>query len=260
MTLAEIILLGVVQGTTEFLPVSSSGHLLAARLLFNISDLDGSAFDAVLHIGTLAAVLVYYWRVWRKLAMSLVAADLTPERKLLAQLAIATVPAAVVGYFAQELVAEALRSPTTLAAGLFTTAGVLWLADWSQGKVGNLNQTSFRDALMIGLAQTIALIPGISRSGITIAAGLWRGMSRSQATKFSFLLSAPIIAGAGLNSMPQLLAGTLFTPNQLLLGMAAAFLSGLVAIHLLIRFVERISFTPFVWYLVALGGLILVIS
>src|SRR3989344_5458727 len=201
----EVVILAVVQGLTEFLPVSSSGHLLAARFLFGISDASGTSFDAFLHLGTLLAVFVYFWRVWWGIARALVRddAEARDKRELVAKLAVATVPAAIVGYLFQDGYAVDFRTPGVLAAALAFTATVLWSSDraWQAQREKTIDRADFRDAMVIGLMQMVALLPGVSRSGMTIAAGRWRGLTRLQAARFSFLLSAPIIAGAGLASL-----------------------------------------------------------
>ena len=255
MSFGEVIILGLVQGLTEFLPVSSSGHLVAARLLFGVSDAGGSIFDAFLHLGTLLAVMVYFWRVWWGIVRSLGKKDdeSFDKRELVAKLVLATMPAAAAGYFWQDYVASVLRSNISVALGLVVTAVALMAVDLFAKKVATINRASFFDAFIIGVAQVLALVPGVSRSGVTIVAGRARGMSRKQAVIFSFLLSAPIIAGAGLVSLSSIVIGGVFSLEQLLLGFLVSFLGGMVAIHLLLRIVERVSFLPFVFYLLGLA-------
>lgn len=277
MSLDEVIILALVQGLTEFLPVSSSGHLLAARLLFGWTDTEGTAFDAFLHLGTLAAVLIYYRRVWWGIGRGLLVVDHEGQdkRELVAKLAVATVPGAVVGYFFQSEISAWLQGRVLLAVSFFITAGALYWFDVAQFKIGNQptqpkptiqpekphpnGRASFRDAIYIGLAQAVALVPGISRSGMTIAAGRWRGLSRKQAVNFSFLLSAPIIAGASLSSLAGLLINGSVSSSQLLVGFIVSFISGLAAMSLLLKIVEKMSFLPFVIYLAGLAALILVL-
>lgn len=258
--LGTAILLGLIQGLTEFLPISSSGHLVAARLFFNLSDAHGTAFDAFLHLGTLLAVLTYYRHVWWGIARGLLVGDGEGRdmRELAAKLAIATVPAAIVGYALQDVVGQIFRTADAVAAGLMVTAVVLVGSDfWGRRPTGHKRAT-YSDATYIGLAQVFALIPGISRSGMTIAGGRWRGLSRQQAAHFSFLLSAPIIAGAGLSSLQQLLTADSFPVAELVVGFIVSFLAGLLAIHVLLRIVERISFVPFAVYLVLVALLLVV--
>ncbi len=258
MTISQVIILAIIQGLTEFLPVSSSGHLLAARIWLHISDEGGVAFDAILHLGTLGAVLTYYWRTWVKLGKGLwnIRMD-SKERRLIAALAVATVPAAIMGYAFEGVVEEWFRSPKSLAGALMITAVILVIMDrWPLAKTGKSHIT-LKDAVIIGLAQVLALAPGVSRSGMTMAAGRMRGLSRKQAAKFSFLMSAPIIAGAGLAHVPALLEQNQSQDLLMLsVGLFMAFISGLAAIGIFMRLIERISLTPFAIYLVILAGLL----
>lgn len=258
MSFADTIILALTQGLTEFIPVSSSGHLLATRFLFNISDTDGTAFDAFLHLGTLLAVLLYYWKVWWGILLGVVQNDEEgkDKRELFAKIAVATVPAAVVGYFFQGVVSQALRSPVILVLSLLFTAGVLMLSDLLSRRKSSIARASFLDAAIIGSVQALALLPGVSRSGVTMAAGRWRGLSRKQATNFSFLLSAPLIAGAGLSSLSALLDHHTIPLAQLFVGFLVSFVSGIIAIYVLLKWIERISFLPFVVYLIGLAGII----
>ncbi|MEX1112566.1 MAG: undecaprenyl-diphosphate phosphatase [Candidatus Andersenbacteria bacterium] len=259
MEFIDIIILGLVQGLTEFLPVSSSGHLIIAREVFGISDMSGNAVDAFLHLGTLCAVLVYYWSTWRSLLRGMLSSDGKREKEMVGKLALATVPAAVMGYLLVDWVDSIFRNPLYVALALLVTAAALLLAD-RYGRDDNAkSEPSYKDALYIGLAQIMALLPGISRSGMTMAAGRGRGLSRPQAARFSFLMSAPIIAGAGLAST----AG-LFTTGQIPLlelgaGFLAAFLTGLLAIYSIFKILEKSSFVPFVMYLVAVSILLVLI-
>jgi len=259
MSFGAIVLLAVVQGLTEFLPVSSSGHLLAVRILFGVSDTKGTSFDAFLHLGTLMAVLVYYRMVWWGMARGVVRNDTEgrDKRELLAKLAIATVPGVVAGYIWQGQVGDVWRSANMLAWALIGTAIVLAVSDIFTKRLVRLPRATYWDALLIGLAQVVALVPGVSRSGMTIAAGRWRGLSRRQATNFSFLLSAPIIAGAGFSSLPGLLTTDAFSSGQLVVGFIVSFVSGWLAISIFLRVVERVSLLPFAVYLVLLAGVLL---
>jgi len=259
MDFGEVIVLGLVQGLTEFLPVSSSGHLVAARLLFNISDIEGNAFDAFLHLGTLLAVLVFYWRVWWGIGRGIVVNDIEgkDKRELAAKLALATVPAAIAGYLWQANVESFFRSAVSVSVGLLVTAAALASVEILVRREMTIKRASFFDAVLIGLAQVVALMPGASRSGITIAAGRARGLSRGQATKFSFLLSAPIIAGAGLAHIGQLAVGGSFTFGQLVLGFVISFGAGLLAIFSLLKIAEKMSFWIFVVYLIGLAVVLL---
>lgn len=252
MTVIEAITLGVIQGLTEFLPVSSKGHLLAARYLFGIDDSGGLLFDAFLHLGTLSAVLVYYWPTWRGIARAVVRNDSAGQdkRELFAKLGIASLPAGLVGYVWQDQLSSYVRSPNLLVLGFLFTALILAAFDFVARRHGTLSRAGYKDALLIGVAQVLALLPGVSRSAMTMAAGRGRGLSREQAAHFSFLMSAPIIAGAGLHSLSALLGSATLPPLPLLFGFLASGISGLMAIDVLLKIVKKTSYLPFVIYLV----------
>ncbi len=260
MSIVDVIILAVTQGLTEFLPVSSSGHLVLVRQWFGISDIDGGALDAFLHLGTLLALLLYYRKVWVGIGRALLIKDEEgkDKRQLLIKLIVATVPAAVVGYFFQDAVETYMRGPLFLGLGFLGTAMVLLLTDMWNMRQSTISRASFIDAAIIGIAQITALVPSLSRSGVTIAAGRARGLSRKQATTFSFLMSAPIIAGAGLLSLGSLLAEHDFSTTFLLTGFLFSFASGLLAISLLMKFIEKVSFWPFAVYLLVISAAILV--
>lgn len=261
MALFEVALLGVIQGLTEFLPVSSSGHLLAARLLLGISDESGGQLDAFLHLGTLLAVLIYFRSVWWGILRGLFIHDQegNDKRDLAMKIAVATVPAALVGYFGQNIVEEYFRSAQMLSLSLLFTAVVLWWSDKKALGLAGISRVGLRDAKWIGLAQVVALLPGVSRSAVTMAAGRLRGLTRRQAASFSFLLSAPIIAGAGLNGFASLIVNNNdFLVEQLILGFLLSFISGLAAVAVFMKIIERTSFKPFVIYLVLFASLVFI--
>lgn len=253
MTVVTAGFLGLVQGLTEFLPVSSSGHLAILQLWWQVADSHSLAFDAFLHLGTLLAVLVYFrqvwWGIWRNWDLA---------KKLL----IATVPGAAAGYVLENRLENWLTAPRWLALGFLVSAAVLLLSDWwaSRNRMAPKEQAGVVDAFWIGLAQAVALVPAISRSGMTIAAGQGRGLPRQEAVRFSFLMSAPIIAGAGLSSLPALMHSQVYPPVHLFVGFLAAFVAGLAAIAFLLKVIERISFWPFAVYLVILSGILLYAS
>ncbi len=255
----EIVVLAAIQGLTEFLPVSSSGHLVVARVLFGISDADGNAFDAFLHLGTLVAVLIYFRSIWWALACALVIRnqDGEQQRRLSVQLAVATLPAALVGFMWREVFETYFRVPQAVALGFGLSAVALLVADISFKHFKSVRDMTVYDALLVGVAQLIALVPGVSRSGMTIAAGLWRGLSRRDAATFSFLLSAPIIAAAGLSSFGLLLTNGAFSYRELVVGFTVSLVAGLFAIHGLLKLLEQTSFLPFVVYLLAVAGVVL---
>lgn len=247
MEFVRAIVLGLVQGITEFLPVSSDGHLLVVRRVFGWAD-EGLAFDAALHLGTFLAVLVYFRATWMTLIRG-------RDPQLLWALVVGTLPAALVGIAAQRLIAGEFRSLFVTGLSFLGTATLLCIADRrSRSSVGK--EFTPRRGFLIGCAQVLALLPGLSRSGVTIAAGVFSGLSKERAVEFSLLLALPITAGAGLVGFRSTLEAEV--SMTLVFGILAAFVSGLAAIRMLLRFVQTRTFTPFVLYLLGLGlGLVL---
>ena len=253
MTHAQALLLGVMQGVTEFLPVSSSGHLVLLEHFFGVSE-GGLTFDVFLHLGTLLAVLIYFYRDWWAMFTSW---HSPWHRKLLGFLILATIPGALCGLFFEEVVATHFREPTRVALLLAVMSLPLLLAELFSRKEKGLEKMRLFEALLVGLAQGLAVFPGTSRSGITMATGLLLGFSREAAARFSFLLSAPIILGAGAYEALKLVeeGGRIIPPY--FTGFLAAFVSGLLVIAWFLRFLRRHSFYPFVAYRLVLAGLIL---
>ncbi len=251
--------MAAVQGLTEFLPVSSSGHLIIARLLFNISDVQGTFFDAFLHLGTLLAVLVYFRRTWRAILQGIFVRSgaAAGQRQMAVALVAGTIPGGIAGFFLADVISRVWRSAADVALGLAVTAAVLLSADYVARKNQPGRAVVLQDAWYIGLAQAVALLPGISRSGITMAAGCWRGLSRRQAAEFSFLLSAPIIAGAGLSSLGSVTANGAYAASQLAVALFVSFCTGWLAIDWLLKIVTRFTFLPFAVYLLVLAGLVI---
>jgi len=206
MTLLQTIVLAVVQGLTEFLPISSTAHLVLLPWLFAWQD-PGLAYDVALHAGTLVALLAYFARTWMAMLLSLVsgqAANLEVlggvehPRRLLGFVALATIPGTLAGYWLETYAETVFRAPRLVAAALLLVAFLMWLADQMPALVKNLNKIELGDAVTVGVAQAVAIVPGVSRAGITIATGMFRGLERETAARFSFLLATPIIAGAGM--------------------------------------------------------------
>jgi undecaprenyl-diphosphatase len=253
MELQEILILAVVQGVTEFLPVSSSGHLFLARQWLGLSDEAGAAWDVLLHVGTLVAVVGYYRRQWWRLLRSLWRPEEREQQRLLGQLVLATIPAAVAGILAQAAVEGWLRTEKGVAVGLMVTGGVLLLQNWCLGMKAK-EGLSWGQALWIGLAQAVALWPGVSRSGITIAAGRQVGLKREAAVEVSFLMAGPIIAGAGLVKVPALWQEGAAEWPSLLLGLGVAAAVGWVAIWFIEKLVRRYALWPFGVYVLGLAA------
>lgn len=238
---------GLIQGLTEFLPVSSSGHLV---LIPAILDREGPdlATAAMLHLGTLAAVLVYYRRDIAKMARF----D-RPARKLITLIAIGSIPAVIGGLIFEKKVEELVHEPGTVAIMLVVT-GIILLATGLL-RIGDRTTELLRplDSLVIGLAQALALIPGISRSGMTISTGLVRGIGKVEAARFAFLLGIPVIAGAGLLEMIDFIGSGESIESSVWVGVAVAGVSGYLAIAVLIRLLTRVGLAPFGIYCVAAG-------
>ena len=255
----QAIIIGIVQGLTEFLPVSSSAHLIVLPRVLGWDDalINSSEFVVMLHMGTLAALLLYFWRdvlvllaaSWAMLRERSMGDD--PDRKLALVLLLSVIPAAIFGLAFEGVIEDVfydavIAIPFILAVG----AGILWLAERYGTREHELSQAGFGDAAVIGVAQALALIPGISRSGITIAAGLFRGLKRDAAARFAFLMGIPIIAGAGLWKTRAIVSGGAGDIDLAVLaaGVAAAAISGWLAIGFLLRYLRHHSTGIFIAY------------
>lgn len=261
--------MGIVQGLTEFLPVSSSGHLIVVPFLFGWDDafITSLAFSVMLHIGTLAALLAYFRADWLRLVPAGLAAirDRSfkgdPDRRLAWLLVAATIPAALAGLLLEDLISTAFREIGLVTVTLVVGGAILWLADRRGGRDKEIADVSLGVALGIGAAQALALVPGISRSGISISAARLAGLDRAAAARFSFLMATPITAGAALFETRRLLAGEAgveLSVAPLAVGMVAAFASGALAIRVLLQFLRSNSLNIFVWYRIVLAAVILV--
>jgi undecaprenyl-diphosphatase len=254
----QIIVLSLIQGLTEFLPVSSSAHLILPALLTDWPD-QGLAFDIAVHLGSLLAVLTYFRREMGQFAVSgtrLITRQTYDEHSdLLLKVVVATLPIVVVGYLLKGFVATELRSVLVIAMATIVFALALWWADRQRGQI---DRPSWMHTLMIGSAQVLAIVPGTSRSGITITAALLLGLSRTSAARFSFLLSIPTISGAALLATLDLLeAGDAARWPELALGATLAALSAYTCIHYFIALIERTGVMPYVIYRLVLGAVLL---
>src|SRR5579863_9021799 len=256
ISIVQAIILGAVQGLTEFLPVSSSAHLILVPWLMRWED-PGLAFDVVLHLGTLLALLVYYWREWLDMGMSVVDGRPLP-RRLLYLLIVASVPGAIIGVLLEKQAETIFRSPILIACTLAVMGVALWAADWIGSKKRKIEDIGLLDALLIGLSQALAIIPGVSRSGATITTARILGLERADAANFSFLMATPIIAGAGLLEARKFFHSGL-TP-QLGLGFTASAVFGLIAIAGLLSYVRMHTYRPFAIYRIALAILVVVVA
>jgi len=263
-TAIQALVMGLVQGLTEFLPVSSSGHLILVPWLLGWTDpfIDSLAFSVMLHMATLVALLVYFRADWLRLIPAGLAAirDRSfrgdPDRRLAWLLVAATIPAVIAGVLLNDTIETAVRAPTLVAVTLVIGAVILWLADRVGRKASDVGAVTFPVAVGIGVAQAFALVPGISRSGMSISAGLVAGLTREAAARFSFLMATPVIAGAGLWELKKLVtgeAGVAVDLVPLAVGMLAALVAGLLAIELTLRYLKTHSVAVFVVYRIALA-------
>jgi undecaprenyl-diphosphatase len=269
-TLVQAFVMGLVQGLTEFLPISSSGHLIIVPFLFGWDDafLNSLAFSVMLHIGTLLALLVYFRSDWLALIPAGFAAvrdrsfQGDPNRRLAWLLVAATIPAALAGLLLNDLIETAFREIGLVAVTMVVGGGILWLADRRGAHDKGVHEVSVPVAIGIGVAQALALVPGISRSGISISAARFAGLDRPAAARFSFLMATPVTAGAALFEARKLAAGEIgvdVSLGALAVGMVAAFVAGAVAIGGLLRYLRSSSLEVFVWYRLVLAAIVVVV-
>jgi undecaprenyl-diphosphatase len=260
LPILHLVVLALVQGITEFLPVSSSAHLVVVPHLTDWPD-QGLLIDVAVHVGTLGAVMLYCWREIGEMLMGL--ARLFRGRRsagltLALQLIVATVPVVIAGYLVARYAGDMLRSLEVIAWATIGFALLLWIADRVGLTVRRLEHLGYIDAVVIGLAQAVALIPGTSRSGITMTAARMLGFERPDTARFSLLLSIPAILGAGVLEGQKLLqSGDLALGRDAALAAGLAFLSALVAVALMMAWLRRASFTPFVLYRLLMGAALL---
>jgi undecaprenyl-diphosphatase len=283
MSVFQAIVLGIVQGLTEFLPISSSGHLILVPWLFNWDE-PGLSFDAALHLGTLAAVFTYFWRDLLGMVLAVpdalrrpIALFKTENGKLTEQdrsarfawlLVIGSIPGGIVGLLAQNNIDDFFhgdshkdRSVALIAVVLILFGLLLWMADRFAKHRRNIAELGLKDAVVVGAAQALALFPGVSRSGVTLTAGLFREIKRADAARFSFLLGTPLVTLAGAKGLYDLLSeGAGGVGNaQLVAGVLASAISGFAAISVLLRVLQRSSTLAFVVYRVVAGIAVLLI-
>lgn len=262
MDAVQTVILALVQGLTEFLPISSSAHLILVPYVFGWQD-QGLAFDVAVHVGSLAAVVTYFFgdlkAMTRGWCASVAGGVSTPESRLAWAVIIGTIPVVVLGPLVN-VISDHLRDPVIIAAATGIFALALWWADGYARADHDEYGLTWRQVLIIGFAQVLALIPGTSRSGITITAGLALGLSRRAAARFSFLLAIPVILAAGALKTGELLASPAQAPwPSLLLGVVVSGLAAYACIHWFLRLVERIGMLPFVVYRILLAVVLLLI-
>lgn len=257
MALYHILILALVQGITEFLPISSSGHLILTSQVFGWPD-QGLMIDIAVHVGTLFAVMLYFWRDMWLMATGLVrltAGRSGPGARLALYIAVGTVPIVIAGFLGKDFIETHFRSAEIIAWATLGFGIVLWIADRVGMTLRKIEHLSWGSALFIGLMQVLALIPGTSRSGITITAARVLGMERQEAARFSMLMSIPTILGAGILSGYDLyLSGDIALGLDVLIAAALAFLTAMIAIWGLMQWLRNASFTPFVLYRIILAA------
>jgi undecaprenyl-diphosphatase len=284
MVILQAIILGIIQGLTEFIPISSSAHLIISPWLFKWTDpaLTSLTFDVSLHIGTLAAILIFFWRDWARLIKAWfvsikerkIGDDV--DRKWAWYVVLGCIPGGIAGVLFESKIDEAFhkagqpiqQSAILLMAGIiFLMAFILLAADKTAQHLRDVKDVKFKDALLVGLAQALAIFPGVSRSGATISAGLALGLKRDTAAKFSFLLGAPIMLGAGLKSAYDMLqgiqSGTGFSGSELALfpiGIVVAGVVGFFCIKYLLKYLQSHNTDLFVYYRVGLAVLIAAVA
>ena len=271
MTVLQAIVLGIVQGLCEFLPISSSGHLILVPWLFNwhfLLDNPGlnKTFDVALHLGTFVAVLVYFWREVVRLVVSWLRSIAKrsleePEARLAWLLLVSTIPAAAVGVALENFITDQLGKPWIIAIAMIVFAGFMYLVDHIARLDRDIESLGWGGAILIGVAQALALIPGVSRSGVTMMAGLLLRFDRESAARYSFLLSIPVVGGAALYKALEVARDGLpaGTAVPFLAGMVSAALSGLVAIWFVLAYLKRHNFNLFVLYRIVVGVAILIL-
>lgn len=268
-SLIHAAILGIVQGLTEFLPISSSAHLILVPRLLDWRDpfIDSAAFDVMLHMGTLVALLAYFWRDLVALLGAWLASirdrriGPDPDRRLAWLLVVSVIPAAILGAALESFFDEAFRDHYQwIALFVLVGAALLWLGERRGAQTRDLDRMQLRDAATIGVAQALALFPGISRSGITIASGLLLGLTREAAARFSFLMAVPVIAGAGLWKARTLIGADLggAEVDQLVVGIVTSTVFGFLAIAFLLRFLRTNPTTVFVLYRIGMAAVIVV--
>jgi undecaprenyl-diphosphatase len=273
LSIIQAVVMGLTQGLTEFIPVSSSGHLIIVPWLFGwpteSTFLGSLEFTVILHMGTLLALLLYFWRDWVRIVPAGLATirDRSfkgdPDRKMAWLIVAATIPAVIVGPLLNKTLETAVRAPALVALMLCVGAAIMWLAERWGARTREMDTITFPLAVGIGVAQVLALVPGISRSGVSISAGLFGGLTREAAARFSFMMATPVVAGAGLWEAKGLLAHDTTAPSPeiklVVLGFITAALAGLLAIRFLLQFLKRWSLTGFIVYRVVAAVIVFIV-
>ncbi|PIR21378.1 MAG: undecaprenyl-diphosphatase UppP [Deltaproteobacteria bacterium CG11_big_fil_rev_8_21_14_0_20_47_16] len=262
MTLIHAIILGVVQGLGEFLPISSSAHLIVTPWLLKFND-PGLAFDVALHAGTLLAIIAYFWKDWVILigafftSLKKKRAQYTQEEKMIWYLIIASVPGAIIGKLLEEQAETIFRSPLLIASTMAVMGLVLWAADQMQKHRIDMDHIGLKESIIIGFSQALAIVPGVSRSGSTISAGLFLGLTREAAARFSFLMAMPIMIGATMvKAKPFIQAGV---GTAEIVGILVSAVVGFLSIKYMLAYVRKYSYRIFVAYRLLFAFIVVVV-
>src|SRR5690554_6222297 len=260
MDFLQALYLGLLQGLTEFLPISSSAHLILVPAFFDWVD-QGVAFDLAVHVGTLLAVVIYFrtdvFSIARDGLMSIGRRRIVGQGALALYMVIGTIPAGLAGLALLDMIDNELRAVEIVFATTLIFGVLRGLADWIPKRQRTLDQLSWKDALLVGIAQAVALVPGTSRSGITITAGLFLGMSRETASRFSFLLAIPITAlASGVKLLEVAMSDVAVDWNGFLIGGITSFLMAITAIHFFLKWLNKVGMWPYVIYRIILAGVI----
>jgi undecaprenyl-diphosphatase len=258
LTIFHAVILGIVQGLGEFLPISSSAHLILAPWLFKFPD-PGLAFDAALHFGTALAIIVFFWKDLLRLVKAWFASlakrrATSFDERFAWYMLLGSIPGGLFGILLEKKAETAFRAPLLIAATLAVMGVILYAADRYSKKTKDINHVGWKDALLVGTAQAIAIIPGVSRSGITMTTSLFRNFKRADAARFSFLLSAPITVGAALYEARKLLHGGINAP--FFVGVAVSAIVGYLSIKYLLKYLQKSSFAVFAVYRLLLAATI----
>ena len=268
MPIYQVIVFAIIQAVTEFLPISSSAHLELAPWLFGWKD-PGLTFDVALHVGTLVAILIYFFKDWVQIVGQgfglNIGSDpeLKKNRNLLWLIAAASIPIGVIGFMFNKQAESTWRNPYVIGSMLIVIGIVMWIADRRATGTKAMDKVDWGDGMWTGIAQALAVVPGTSRSGITITAGLFRGLNRETAARFSFLLSAPAIAAAALKKFWDIHKSGGIEPDMrvpFVLGIALSGILGAVVIAMFLKYLRRNSLMPFVYYRIVFGIIVIALA
>ncbi len=253
MTVIHALILGIVQGLGEFLPISSSAHLVLVPWLFGWED-PGLTFDVALHMGTLLAVVLYFWKDWVKLFKAALKRGASDDKRIFWYLVVATIPGGLFGLALEKKAETVFRSPLLIGIMMIVMGTILYLAD-KKPEIRTTNTMTLKEAIWIGLSQALAIIPGVSRSGSTMTTARFLTLTREDAARFSFLMSTPIILGAGVLKLRHLTMASINLPFSV--GVISSFVVGILSISFLLRYLKTSNFGLFVGYRFVIGVIVI---